>query len=83
VEQFFVRAGKLNLSGCDFCQWPHRLFKISAVQDWLVIVTNPKLIDEISRAPEEVFSAALAVDEVPVSPKKLSPGPDSGFRSFN
>lgn len=45
-------------------QWPHRLFKIPAVLDWWVIVTDPKLIDEMSRAPEEVLSANLAVGEV-------------------
>ena len=40
-------------------QWPHRLFKIPAGLDWRVIVTDPKLIDDMSKAPEY-----LAVDEV-------------------
>lgn len=71
--QWIFCAGMLNRCW----QWPHRLFKIPTEQDWLVIVTNPRLIEELSKAPEEVLSATLAFNEVPYFPTSLCPNSSS------
>jgi hypothetical protein len=45
-------------------QYGGRPFKISNGHRWLVILSNPKLIDELRRAPDDELSFLDSVNEV-------------------
>jgi len=40
------------------------MFKVPDMLQWLVVVTEPRLIEEIRKAPDSVFSFSDGVDEV-------------------
>ena len=53
-------------------QWPNAMFKVPDLLEWLVLVHEPKVVDELLKAPEDVLSSLRAVDEVsslPSSPR--------------
>jgi hypothetical protein len=43
------------------------LFKIPTPMDWWVILSEPKLIEELRKAPEHIFSANRSLGEVSIS----------------
>ena len=43
------------------------MFKISDVTNWLLLTANPKTVEEIRKAPENVLSSMIAIDEVRVA----------------
>ena len=48
----------------DFSQWPNKMFKIPDSLQWIVVATEPSIIEEIRKAPEDVLSAMDALEEV-------------------
>ena len=48
----------------DFSQWPNKMFKIPDLLQWIVVATEPSIIEEIRKAPEDVLSAMDALEEV-------------------
>ncbi|KAF9533018.1 cytochrome P450 [Crepidotus variabilis] len=44
-------------------KWPKSLFIVPALCEWVVIATEPALIDDIRKAPESVLSASTALRE--------------------
>lgn len=51
-------------SAHNLTQWPNSLFKVPGLFEWIVIASQPALIDDIRKAPEHVLSAHLAIEEV-------------------
>jgi hypothetical protein len=45
-------------------QWNGSLFKIPALLEWWVVVTDPKLIDDLRKAPENYLSSSKPIDDV-------------------
>ena len=45
-------------------QWPNTTFKIPDLLRWIVVTTDPSMIEEIRRAPEDVLSLMDALEEV-------------------
>jgi hypothetical protein len=45
-------------------QWPRRLFKVPVPMGWRVVVTEPKLVEEMCKAPEYILSSRRAVEKV-------------------
>lgn len=43
------------------------MFKVSDVTNWLLLTANPKTVEEIRKAPENVLSSMIAIDEVRVA----------------
>jgi hypothetical protein len=48
----------------DKLQWPGRNFKIPSPTGWRVVITNPKLIEDIKKAPDHVLSHKEAIRQV-------------------
>ena len=48
----------------EVSQWPNRMFKIPDLLQWIVIATEPSMIEEIRKAPDDVLSFMDALDEV-------------------
>ena len=49
---------------CHFAQWPGRIFKVAAPMDWLVVVSDPALVNDIMKAPDHILSADMVSKEV-------------------
>jgi len=47
-----------------FSQWPNTVFKIPDLLHWIVVVTEPSMVEEIRKAPESVLSFIDALDDV-------------------
>jgi hypothetical protein len=47
-----------------FFKWPNVIFKIPDMLQWLVVVTESRVIEEIRKAPEDVLSFKASLDEV-------------------
>ena len=47
-----------------FSQWPNKMFKIPDLLQWVVVATDPSMIEEIRKAPENVLSFMDALEEV-------------------
>jgi len=45
-------------------QWPNAMFKVPDLLEWFVLAHEPKVVDELLKAPEESLSSLRAVDEV-------------------
>ncbi|KAJ3514733.1 hypothetical protein NLJ89_g2200 [Agrocybe chaxingu] len=45
-------------------KFPNGMFKVAGLFDWLVVVHDPKVIDEIRMLPDTVLSSYDAIDEV-------------------
>jgi hypothetical protein len=41
------------------------LFKIATFSSWMVLLSNPELVEDIRKAPEEILSHKEPLDEVP------------------
>lgn len=39
-------------------------FRMAGITEWLVVITDSQSIDELRKAPENVLSSAIAIDEV-------------------
>jgi len=50
----------------EFSQWPNTRFKIPDLLHWIVVVTEPSMVEEIRKAPENVLSFIDAVDDVSI-----------------
>lgn len=48
-------------------QYPGRPFKIAAISRWVVVLNGPQLVDEVRRAPADILSFDLAIQEVILS----------------
>ena len=45
-------------------QWPNTMFKIPDLLQWIVVATEPSMIEEIRKAPDDVLSFLDALEEV-------------------
>lgn len=54
----------LNSGGNDLLQYKGRAFRVATFDHWLVIVSGPKLIDDIRRAADDELSFDEAANEV-------------------
>ena len=45
-------------------QWPSGWFKVPAMLQWHVVATEPRVIEEIRKATDTVFSSQEAIEEV-------------------
>jgi len=45
-------------------QWPNAIFKIPDMLQWLVVITESRVIEEIRKAPENLLSFMDSLDEV-------------------
>ncbi|KAF8159223.1 cytochrome P450 [Crassisporium funariophilum] len=59
--RFLVDATKIIDVGLK--KWPSSMFKVPDLFQWVVVVRNPKHIDELRRAPEDILSLEAAVQE--------------------
>ena len=51
--------------GLNQCfQHKNGVFKVPELERWHVIVTSPKLVEEVRKAPEDVLSLSYFLDEV-------------------
>ena len=48
----------------DYIQYKGGLFRVPLLTRWTVIVTGPKFIEELRKAPDEQLSFEDAIDEV-------------------
>ena len=66
-----------------FSQWPNTAFKVPDLLQWIVVATEPSMIEDIRKAPEDVLSLMDALDEV--SSFRSSPRPTNWnvFSHFN
>jgi len=53
----------------EFSQWP--VFKIPDLLHWIVVVTEPSMVEEIRKAPENLLSFIDALDDVSSSRPSL------------
>ena len=60
----FLFFGPLASDVENFSQWPNGIFKIPDMLQWLVVVTESRVIEEIRKAPESVLSFMASLDEV-------------------
>ena len=70
----------------NFSQWPNAIFKIPDIKpwQWLVIVTESRVVEEIQKAPEGVLSFLATLDEVSrFVPAARPKNPENMFRHFN
>ncbi|KAF8959646.1 cytochrome P450 [Flammula alnicola] len=58
---FIIDARKLVDTGMK--KWPKRMFKVPQMSEWMVIASQPKAIEELRKAPENVLSSMIAIDE--------------------
>ena len=52
-------------------QYKGGFFRIPNLKGWTVVVTGPKFIEEVRRAPEDQLSFEVAVEEVGLTPNEL------------
>ena len=50
----------------DFSQYPGVPFKVALPGSWMVILSAPKMMDELWRRPDDEFSLNEIIDEVSV-----------------
>ena len=46
------------------CQYKGGVFKVPAIDRWIVVVSGPELIDELRKMPDEMVSFELATGGV-------------------
>lgn len=68
VISSYLTAVKWITSGCDLVQqgydrYPNGVFKVATVSKWIVVLTGPKYLDELRKAPDEVLSFQEAVND--------------------
>ncbi|KIM39012.1 hypothetical protein M413DRAFT_12344 [Hebeloma cylindrosporum] len=67
--KYLLHPRKVVISGVQkmilskLSQWPNAIFKIPGMLQWLVVATEPKVVEEIRKAPENLLSFKDAVDE--------------------
>ncbi|KAK7045463.1 hypothetical protein VNI00_007716 [Paramarasmius palmivorus] len=59
--RLFLRSREIIHEG--YTKYHGHAFKIAQVNGWLVIVSGPKLIEDIKRAPDDYLSLRFAADE--------------------
>ncbi|KAF9535150.1 cytochrome P450 [Crepidotus variabilis] len=47
----------------SMAKWPASLFKVPSVLEWIVVATQPTHIEEICKAPENVLSGMIAIED--------------------
>ena len=45
-------------------QWPRRIFRVPTLSGWEVVLTEPSVIDELRKAPDNIMGASEAFDYV-------------------
>jgi cytochrome P450 len=73
--QYMVRGRELIQEGYD--KYPGRPFKIAAISRWVVVLNGPQLVDEVRRAPDDVLSFDLAIQETTQADFTFGPGLDA------
>ena len=61
---FCVTPSPLQAILRSLSQWPSGWFKVPAMLQWHVVATEPRVIEEIRKAPDSVFSSQEAIEEV-------------------
>ncbi|KJA23965.1 hypothetical protein HYPSUDRAFT_39491 [Hypholoma sublateritium FD-334 SS-4] len=59
---YFVLNGQKTIAA-GLKKWPNSVFKVSDITNWLLLTGNPKIVEEIRKAPENVLSSMIAIDE--------------------
>ena len=47
-----------------FSQWPTAIFKVPDIVQWIVVASEPRVIEDIRKAPDSVLSFMVAVEKV-------------------
>ena len=47
------------------------LFKIATFRGWMVLTSNPELIEDVMKAPEDILSFLVPLREVRIPPSTL------------
>jgi len=61
---FFCSSNLLQAISRKFPQWPNAIFRIPDMLQWLVVITESRVIEEIRKAPENLLSFMDSLDEV-------------------
>ncbi|KAJ3504346.1 hypothetical protein NLJ89_g7978 [Agrocybe chaxingu] len=60
--KFLVDARGIINSGME--RFPNAMFKVADMFQWMVVITDPKTVDEVRKLPDNVASSSEANDEI-------------------
>ncbi|KXN83235.1 Ent-kaurene oxidase [Leucoagaricus sp. SymC.cos] len=78
----YITALQWSTRGKDLIQegynkYPGRIFKVASISRWVVVVNGPKLVDDVRKAPDDVLSFDLAIQETTQAEYTFGPGLDT------